>query len=53
MEVMPTTLHERIGFVFGSAGEVARIEAYHRETVDDDYDSPLFGRRGLFSVTTP
>ena len=50
LEVQPQALHERIGFVFGSAEEVALIEAYHREEPLDDYKSPLFGRRGLFAV---
>ena len=31
MDVVPTTLHQRVGFVFGSRDEVARIEQYHRE----------------------
>jgi fructose-1,6-bisphosphatase I/sedoheptulose-1,7-bisphosphatase len=49
MEVQPTSLHQRIAFVFGSAEEVTRIEAYHREPQPDTYESPLFGRRGLFA----
>ena len=35
MDVVPTALHERIGFVFGSREEVSRIEHYHAETVAD------------------
>ena len=50
MEVQPTALHQRIGYVFGSKEEVARIERYHHEDPADQYSSPLFGRRGLFSV---
>jgi len=50
MEVVPTRLHQRIGFVFGSASEVERIERYHHEVaVEDAYASPLFGHRGLFA----
>jgi fructose-1,6-bisphosphatase I/sedoheptulose-1,7-bisphosphatase len=49
MDVTPTALHQRVGFVFGSRDEVARIERYHRETPPDEYASPLFGRRGLFA----
>ncbi len=30
LDVLPTSLHERIGFVFGSREEVSRIEEYHR-----------------------
>lgn len=48
MDVQPDALHQRIGFVFGSAEEVERIEAYHREP-DDSFQSPLFGKRGLFA----
>jgi fructose-1,6-bisphosphatase I/sedoheptulose-1,7-bisphosphatase len=52
LEVQPQSLHERIGFVFGAADEVARIETYHRdEALAGSYDSPLFGRRGLFADT--
>jgi fructose-1,6-bisphosphatase I/sedoheptulose-1,7-bisphosphatase len=48
--VQPTALHQRIGFVFGSAAEVERIEEYHREPqTDDESDvTPLFKQRGLF-----
>ena len=49
MEVQPESLHQRIGFVFGSSAEVERIEAYHHEEPQDTYSSPLFGRRGLFA----
>ena len=34
------------------ADEVARIEGYHNDTLTDDFDAPLFGRRGLFADTT-
>jgi fructose-1,6-bisphosphatase I/sedoheptulose-1,7-bisphosphatase len=51
MEVQPEALHQRIGFVFGSQLEVARIEKYHAEEPSEGYDSPLFGKRGLFATT--
>lgn len=51
MELAPSALHQRVGFVFGSADEVARVERYHNDdTQDDAYASPLFGRRGLFAA---
>jgi len=50
LEVVPGSLHERIGFVFGSAEEVDRIQAYHHEEPPDTYSSPLFGKRGLFET---
>ncbi|MBI5259750.1 MAG: class 1 fructose-bisphosphatase [Burkholderiales bacterium] len=46
--VKPTTLHQRIGFVFGSSAEVERIERYHHEPVVDERSSPLFAERSLF-----
>jgi fructose-1,6-bisphosphatase I/sedoheptulose-1,7-bisphosphatase len=53
LDVQPGSIHERIAFVFGSADEVARIQAYHAEAaIDDRYDAPLFGHRGLFASTT-
>jgi fructose-1,6-bisphosphatase I / sedoheptulose-1,7-bisphosphatase len=49
LAVKPTTLHQRIGLVFGSKNEVERIERYHREpaAVKDDAN-PLFAERSLF-----
>jgi fructose-1,6-bisphosphatase I/sedoheptulose-1,7-bisphosphatase len=48
--VQPTSLHQRIGLVFGSAAEVERIEQYHLEpqTEDESDVTPLFKQRGLF-----
>jgi fructose-1,6-bisphosphatase I / sedoheptulose-1,7-bisphosphatase len=52
LEVQPASLHQRIGFVFGSAAEVERVESYHRESPVDAEDSatPLFNVRGLFRL---
>lgn len=49
LEVQPEDIHQRIGFVFGSTEEVARIEGYHRDEPPASYSSPLFGKRGLFA----
>jgi fructose-1,6-bisphosphatase I/sedoheptulose-1,7-bisphosphatase len=47
--VQPTSLHQRIGLVFGSKIEVERIERYHTEpTRGGDMQSPLFARHSLF-----
>ncbi len=47
--VLPAALHQRIGLVFGSANEVARIERYHHEpAAAADSDAPLFAPRSLF-----
>jgi fructose-1,6-bisphosphatase I / sedoheptulose-1,7-bisphosphatase len=48
LEVTPTSLHERIGLVFGARAEVERIERYHTEYNDFEFDAPLFGTRTLF-----
>ena len=46
--VKPSSLHQRIGVVFGSAAEVERIERYHHEPMDDVAPPPLFAPRSLF-----
>jgi fructose-1,6-bisphosphatase I/sedoheptulose-1,7-bisphosphatase len=49
--VQPTSLHQRIGLIFGSKNEVERIERYHAEYdagTDKPYVSPLFNERSLF-----
>ena len=49
LEVEPESLHQRVGFVFGSTEEVERIERYHAEPAEEaDQDLPLFQQRGLF-----
>lgn len=48
LETTPDTLHQRIGFIFGSADEVDRLEQYHRDHNMRDLDAPLFKARGLF-----
>jgi fructose-1,6-bisphosphatase I/sedoheptulose-1,7-bisphosphatase len=48
LQVQPQAAHERIGFVFGARNEVERIERYHRDHNEFEYDAPLFGTRGLF-----
>ena len=46
--VQPSSLHQRIGLVFGSKNEVERIERYHAEPARSDTDNPLFFERSLF-----
>ncbi|MDO8274589.1 MAG: class 1 fructose-bisphosphatase, partial [Serpentinimonas sp.] len=48
MGVVPTSLHQRIGLVFGSKNEVERIERYHREPAQAKEGEPLFATRSLF-----
>ena len=50
LDLVPQSAHERVGFVFGSAEEVARIESYHREDGPSSFRSPLFAERGLFAT---
>jgi fructose-1,6-bisphosphatase I/sedoheptulose-1,7-bisphosphatase len=51
LDVSPDSLHQRIGFVFGSREEVERIEGYHHEPSGPAHDTPLFNTRGLFRDT--
>jgi fructose-1,6-bisphosphatase I / sedoheptulose-1,7-bisphosphatase len=48
LHVQPTSLHQRIGLVFGSKNEVERIERYHAEPPQLDTHAPLFAERSLF-----
>jgi fructose-1,6-bisphosphatase I/sedoheptulose-1,7-bisphosphatase len=52
LDVMPTDLHQRTPFIFGSRSEVELIHNYHDDYVQgrdhDNYDLPLFGNRSLF-----
>lgn len=45
LDKLPTTLHGRTPFVFGSANKVMRVATYHGL---ESSDAPLFGTRGLF-----
>ena len=46
--IKPTSLHQRIGLVFGSRNEVERIERYHAEPDSYQDTNPLFAERSLF-----
>ena len=48
LQVTPTSLHQRIGLVFGSRSEVERIERYHAEPAVSEREAPLFAERSLF-----
>ena len=49
LHVLPHSLHQRIGLVFGSKNEVERIERYHAEPVSAiEMGNPLFAKRSLF-----
>ena len=46
--VVPSSLHQRIGLVFGSRHEVERIENYHHDVTRREAPNPLVVERGLF-----
>ena len=47
--VPPSSLHQRVGFVFGSKHEVELIEEYHRSPqAQNPAPAPLFAERSLF-----
>lgn len=50
LEVQPTDLHQRIGFIFGCREEVERIVRYHAEIHGEPEErrNPLYGVRGLY-----
>lgn len=52
LEIVPSELHQRAPFIFGSKKEVERLHRYHQEYVEgkdlDSYDMPLFSSRSLF-----
>jgi len=52
LDVVPTDLHQRSPFIFGSKSEVERIHQHHIDYVEgrdqESYDMPLFGNRSLF-----
>lgn len=51
LEVVPAALHQRTSLIFGSRPEVERLEQYHRDHNQRDFDAPLFGTRGLFRAS--
>jgi fructose-1,6-bisphosphatase I/sedoheptulose-1,7-bisphosphatase len=51
LDVLPTSLHQRIPVILGSRHEVERIERYHSEFdtgTDRPFVSPLFNERSLY-----
>ncbi len=47
LDMVPTSLHQRVPLIFGASDEVERIERYCRDP-EETYNAPLFGARGLF-----
>jgi len=52
LDIVPSELHQRAPFIFGSKEEVERLHRYHQEYVEgkdpSSYDMPLFSSRSLF-----
>ncbi|MBV0892579.1 class 1 fructose-bisphosphatase [Paracoccus sp. Z118] len=48
LDLVPTSLHQRTPFVFGSREKVARVATYH--DLDATETSALFAKRGLFRI---
>jgi len=50
LTLQPTSLHQRVGVIFGSKNEVERIERYHSDPASVELPNPLFKERGLFRL---
>lgn len=51
LDVVPTSLHQRVPLILGALNEVERLERYHLEHdqgLDVAFESPLFKERSLF-----
>ena len=48
MSVAPSSLHQRVGLIFGSRNEVELIERYHNAPPPQDLPEALFCERSLF-----
>jgi fructose-1,6-bisphosphatase len=51
LDVLPTSLHQRVPVILGCKAEVERLERYHLEHdqgLDRSFSSPLFKERSLF-----
>jgi len=51
LDLPPESLDQRVPLMFGAASEIERLELYHRDYNEREYDAPLFGARGLFRAT--
>lgn len=51
LDIAPESLDQNVALMFGAADEIERLETYHREHNEREYDAPLFGARGLFRAT--
>ncbi len=54
LEVVPSSLHQRVPVILGSRIEVERLARYHAEYDRGEvaFSSPLFNERSLFGAAT-
>jgi len=55
LDIVPTSLHQRVPVILGSRNEVERLSKYHAaydRGEDLAFDSPLFNARSMFRTTT-
>jgi len=50
LDIAPTSLHQRVPLIFGSAGKVDRLVGLHTSPDPGVDTAPLFARRGLFRL---
>ena len=50
LDLVPTSLHQRVPFVFGSTDKVQRVARYHMDAPTRQRSAPLFAERGLFRL---
>ncbi len=50
LDMVPTSLHERVPLVIGSADKVGRVARYYTDAPTREQTSPLFKERGLFRM---
>jgi len=48
LDLVPTSLHQRVPLVFGARDEVERVALYQQRMRDLEPVAPLFNRRGLY-----
>jgi len=50
LDILPTSLHQRVPLVFGSDDKVKRVARYHSDAPERHRSQPLFAERGLFRI---
>ena len=50
LDMLPTSLHQRVPLVFGSLDKVQRVARYYADAPERYRSQPLFAERGLFRI---